>query len=285
MDISTNNGTEMTGIASTHTSSTACQRIPPDSRPVPPHTTSPTMRPATGEPGDSLEERRKLLDDVTHSIDAAADYWATRKEEFLWLAGELYLGFVDPAMFYGEEPFFEQDMFNLLFTEWTLFEFPFYKGLTPLQEYAAHPPVDASPQDVRWMREVMDAQFFSRFEIRHKEPASGMTTLVDVCTSKRYDVFDEVLCNVDRWKSGTIAMRIARVGDLWLHVGKVHLYDRAEAHFTAVDGPGAFHPEDRINKPWAEQAGFYLRLIRDLIGLDGRYRATTKLVSTEWSDR
>lgn len=213
---------------------------------------------------------------IEQDLMAMADYWVARKHEYLWLANSLFMGFVDPAFVYGEEPIIEQDSFNMMFTEWVLFEFPFYDGRTPLEEYLAHPPLGSKDAHLERLQQLTGSQFFSRFEIRGKEATSGACTLVDVCTGKRYDVLDRELCDTDRWRDGTIATRIARVRGTWLAIGRSHFYDRAAPHLTTTDGPGFFHPEDRIFKPWAEHAGFYLRLMRDIIGIDGRYRRTTK---------
>lgn len=238
-----------------------------------------TMREAAGT--QTVERahhdaRQRLRQETGCSVTAMATYWATRKHEFLWLAGDLFVGFVDPACRYGEEPLTTDEQLNAIFTEWVLYEFPFYDGRTLLKEYLVHPPHAADERDRALLEQVARTQFFSRFEIRAKDRSTGMCTLVDVQTARRYDVLDPHICTNDRWQTGTIARRIACVRGTWLPVGQTVFYDRAAPHETASDGPGCFHPEDRIRKPWAEQAGFYLRLVRDILGIDGRYRATSQ---------
>lgn len=238
-----------------------------------------TMREAAGTQtveragNDAMQQLRQ---ETVCSLTAMAAYWATRKHEFLWLAGDLFLGFVDPACRYGEEPLTTEEQLNMIFTEWMLYEFPFYDGRTPLKEYLVHPPHTAHEHERAILAQVACTQFFSRFEIRAKDHATGMCALVDARTAQRYDVLDPRICTTDRWQTGTIALRIACVRGTWLPVGQTVFYDRAAPRETASDGPGSFHPEDRIRKPWAEQAGFYLRLVRDVLGIDGRYRATSR---------
>ena len=72
---------------------------------------------------------------------------------------------------------------------------------------------------------------------------------------------------------------------LWVPLANTRLYDRAAPADTALDGPGFFHPEDRVRKPEAEHASFYLRLVRDIIGIDGRYRHTATIPPDETRDR
>lgn len=229
---------------------------------------------STSDSEHRLQKTRRVAQAAQAAVNAAAENLMARKHEALGLSSEMFLEFVDPAMFHGEQPFLDEDYFNTIFTEWVLFEAPVFEGRTPLQEYLAHPPAHAAKQDVALIRKVIETQFFSRFEIRYKDTDTGICTLVDVCTDKRYDVFNEALCATERWRDGTIALRIARIEGIWVHVGHVQLYDRAAPIHTSVDGPGFFHPEDRVRKPQAEHAGFYLRLIRDIIGIDGRYRRT-----------
>ena len=71
---------------------------------------------------------------------------------------------------------------------------------------------------------------------------------------------------------------------LWQVVGQVHLYDRADPDVTRVDGPGALHPDDLRAEDMCD-AGLFLRLVRDVLGVDGRYAPTLSMVSVEGDAR
>lgn len=207
-----------------------------------------------------------------HAMRAIALYWEARKPEFLFEAECEFFDFVNPAFLYGEPPLLDPECLTALFTEWVLFDRPYHEGKTLVETYSARPPVDATPEQIRRARQIAETQLFTRFIIRHKNRASGMAVLEDIQTARRFDVYDPTLCACDRWRNGTIGERIACVDGLWSPIARICLYDRAAPQDTAVDGPGFFHPEDRIKRPEAEHATFYLRLVRDVIGIDGRYR-------------
>lgn len=217
------------------------------------------------------------FDVVQADINAMARYWEDRKLEFLEPANELFMAFVDPAFRYGEEPYVGHDEFSMFFTEWVLFEFAFLERRTPLEEYAAHPPAGTEPARVARLGEIARSQFFSRFAILDKDPATETVVLSDVVTRRRYDVCDPVTCLQPRWRDGTIGVRIACADGAWHAVGQAHLYDRALPEHTDRDGPGFFHEEDRLIRPEAEHMGFYLRLLRDTVGIEGRYRHTASI--------
>lgn len=220
-----------------------------------------------------------MVDETTieRAIDRAGMYWQERKEEVLEEANVVFLGFVDPAFLYGEPPMVPHETVSLLFTEWLVFDFPALGDETPFTWCAKHPHelgADVPADERRCLRAVARTQFFSRFEILEKDAESGMCTFRDVCDGRRYDVHSPFVCAKESWRRGTVAVRIARFNRVWYDVGRVHLYDRATLEETGTDGPGMFHPEDRARRPEAEFVGFYLRLIRDVIGIDGRYRET-----------
>lgn len=230
-----------------------------------------------GAGGDTCANEARLRPDdpVDQALLEMALYWEQRKDEFVEPGNVLFFGFVDPAEFYDEPPMLGFETLGMISTEWLLFEFAHFDGRTPLEEYVRNPPETASESSLRVLGQVARSQFFSRFEILDKDMERGVVTLSDVYGSKRYDVLDERACKIQHWSDGTLAQRIAYVDGSWRMVGKAHYYDRAAAADTRVDGPGSFHPEDRILKPEAEFASFYMRLMRDLIGIDGRYRKTT----------
>lgn len=236
-------------------------------------------RDTTGEDApDSGREHGQSPQDAcpVEDIDAVSRYWQAHKALLLEPANEVFLDFVRPALLYGEEPFLDNQTLALLFTDWVLFDFAFFAGRTPLEQFVAH-PVDVDGAQLARLRRIADSQFFSRFEILYKDRETGICALTDVRDGHRYDVLDPVLCRKEQWRDGTIGMRIARAAGPWTPVGSCHLYDRAPAHETAVDGPGFVHPEDAQLRPDAAQASFFLRMLRDLIGIDGRYRHTTTI--------
>lgn len=213
--------------------------------------------------------------DVRDDVNCMAAYWERRKMEFLDAAASEFDRYVKPASWYERDPSPRSIMLvNGLFTEWVLFERPMEQGRTPLELYIERRPA-AMPQ-ASWARlaEVRDTQFFSRFAICHKDLSTGMCILRDVRSGRRYDVFDEHLCSIDRWRDGTLAERIGCVEGEWRPVAQACLYDRAAPDDTAVDGPGEVHPEDEGKLPQAMLDSYYLRLVRDTYGIDGRYLST-----------
>lgn len=218
------------------------------------------------------------FEDVQRAIRYVADYWIKRKWAFLNEANEEFVAFVDPA-FYHRECLMPDEVasVNMCFTEWALFERPLRCGKTPLQILRDNPPANA-PEGLGTILDAVDSsQLFSRFAICDKDTANGMTVLRDVRTNRRYDVLDSHICSMGHWETGTIAVRIASVRDVWQTVGQVYLYDHVPAWENVIDGPGEMHPEDYLCKPEAEHAGFYLRLLRDILGIDGRYHESARV--------
>lgn len=211
------------------------------------------------------------------AVQYVADYWVKRKWTFLNQANEEFVDFVDPAAYYKEcLTQSEIAMLNMCFTEWVLFERPLRRGRTPLQLLIDMVPADMPDGAADILRQIDDTQLFSRFAILHKDLSTGMATLRDVRTDKRYEVHAPHICEVEHWDRGSIGVRIACVDDAWQVVGRVHMYDHADADAYVADGPGEMHPEDFICKPEAEFASFYLRLARDVLGIDGRYHETAR---------
>lgn len=218
-------------------------------------------------------------EDVERCVDEMADYWMKRKWVFLEQANEEFIDFVDPAVFYQECLRPEDVMLiNLCFTEWVLFERPVLGRRTPLSVYVEGVVASRGDSASDILRQVADTQFFSRFAILDKDRARGVAALRDLRTDRRYDVHDPGLCARDEWFDGSVALRIAAIDDVWQMVGRVRLYDHAAPELTAHDGPGEVHPEDRLRRSEMDEAGFYLRLIRDTLGVEGRYHATARAV-------
>lgn len=206
-----------------------------------------------------------------------ADYWVKRKWSFLNQANEEFVSFVDPAVLY-KECLTEEDvvLINMCFTEWALFERPVRRGRTPLQVLADTPPAGMPEGFAGALRQIDESQLFSRFAILDKDRQAGVAVLRDCRTDRRYDVIAPRICSVDRWHDGSIGVRIGCVDGTWQVVGQVHIYDIASPDTYVADGPGEMHPEDYLRKPEAEFAGFYMRLVRDVLGIEGRYHQSAR---------
>lgn len=217
---------------------------------------------------------------VERDVAMMAEWWGRRKVGWLDRAAREFGELVDPYAYYAVNPALDEIMLaNMCFTEWFLFESLLQDGKTPLGRYIDRHPDGASDRAIERLRQVEVTQFFSRFEIKGKDAASGICDLRDVRTDTCYEVLDRRLCKRRRWCKGTIAERIGCVDDQWQLVGQVHLYDRALPQDTAVDGPGEVHPEDIGDGFDTARMSYYLRLLRDTIGMGGRYVSTVQAVS------
>lgn len=216
---------------------------------------------------------------VERDIDRVARYWQLRKFQFFDKVADEFLSIVQPAVAFVDEPDPDEAVLvSLAMTEWFLFDRAYRDGRTPLECFIEDPPRDVRAASLKRLRQVARTQFFSRFSILSKDRPPGFSVLEDTRTGSRYDVYDQHLRDVDRWCDGVIAERIGYVDGRWQLVGRLHLYDRASDSLTAPDGPGAVHPEDGELAGHWEKAGFYLRLVRDCLGVDGRYRDTVRCV-------
>ena len=218
---------------------------------------------------DHVLDRGRLTEAVGDDIADMAQFWMLRKFQFLESARTQFEVIVDPWLSYCEEPSQSEIMaYNMAFTDWLLFERPYYHGKTLLELY-----VD---------EQVRDTQYFSRFGILDKDPATGMVALRDTRTDRRFDVYDPHIVQKERWRDGAIAVRIACVDDVWLTAGQLYLYDIARLSDTAVDGPGAVHPEDLEDGFDTSCISFFLRLVRDIMGAQGRYVKSLNIYEQEW---
>ena len=206
-----------------------------------------------------------------------------RKFQFLEPAREQFEIIVDPWLSYCEEPSQNEIMaYNMAFTDWLLFERPYYHGKTLLELYVDEPPASISPASLGRLKQVRDTQYFSRFGILDKNPASGMVVLKDTRTDHRFDVYDPHIVRKEHWNDGAIAVRLACADDVWLTAGQLYLYDIARLNDTAVDGPGAVHPEDLQDGLDTSCISFFLRLVRDIMGAQGRYVKSLNIYEQEW---
>lgn len=223
-----------------------------------------------------------VYETVASDLFEMAQYWIARKAAFLADATCEFERLVDPALSYEPDPAPNHIVaFNQAFTEWVLFERELRDGMTPLQLFVVERPVALSPAAYDRLRYVEQSHFFSRFLIEEKDLACGANVLMDTRSGCCYEVFDPHLAQTERWRDGVIAERIACVDGIWIGVGQLYLYDLAPADETRDDGPGEVHAEDLECGVDTSQIGFYLRLVRDVMGVDGRYAHTMKIRSPE----
>jgi len=174
---------------------------------------------------DQVFDRAQLAEAVGNDIADMAHFWMLRKFQFLEPAREQFEIIVDPWLSYCEEPSQNEIMaYNMAFTDWLLFERPYYHGKTLLELYADEPPASISPASLGRLKQVRDTQYFSRFGILDKDPATGMVVLKDTRTDRRFDAYDPHIVQKEHWNDGAIAVRIACVDDVWLTAGGLFLY-------------------------------------------------------------
>lgn len=215
--------------------------------------------------------------DVELDMNEVARYWALRKFQYIDRARMEFELLIDPALYHAENPSNEDMMLcNQCFTEWMIFDWTGYKGGSLLQGYLAAPPRSLGARRRDRIEQIAGTQRFSRFEILDKDPSDGMLVLRDVQDLERYEVSDEHACNIDRWRDGTLGIRIAQVDGSWYHVGINHLYDKAPVEVTGADGPGMLHEEELDRHPWLLDSTFFERLLHDVMGSDGRYQPTMR---------
>lgn len=232
---------------------------------------------------DHVLDRGRLAEAVGDDIAGMAQFWMLRKFQFLESARTQFEVIVDPWLSYCEEPSQNEIMaYNMAFTDWLLFERPYYHGKTLLELYVDEPPASLSPVSLRRLEQVRDTHYFSRFGILDKDPATGMVALRDTRTDRRFDVYDPHIVQKEHWRDGAIAVRLACVDDVWLTAGQLYPYDIARLSDTAVDGPGAVHPEDLEDGFDTSCISFFLRLVRDIMGAQGRYVKSLNIYKQEW---
>lgn len=209
---------------------------------------------------DHVLDRGRLDEAVGNDIADMAQFWMLRKFQFLESAREQFEIIVDPWLSYCEEPSQSEIMaYNMAFTDWLLFERPYYHGKTLLELYVDEPPASLSPASLRRLEQVRDTR-----------------------TDRRFDVYDPHIVQKEHWRDGAIAVRIACIDDVWLTAGQLYLYDIARLSDTAVDGPGAVHPEDLEDGFDTSCISFFLRLVRDIMGAQGRYVKSLNIYEQEW---
>lgn len=219
------------------------------------------------------------LSAVDRDILDFAEYWGARKARWIDAASSEFEEYVHPFAMRMRSPLPRYlAMTNIYFTEWALFERPLIDGRTPLQLYIEQSARTLPEDSLDRMRQVERTQFFSRFSIVEKDVPSSSVRLVDVWTGSAYEVLDPVICSTERWREGTIAERIACVDGIWCPVGQARLYDCAPVGQSIQDDLG--EPRD-VGAQGEEAGSYYLHLLRDVIGVDGRFSNTLKLVEVD----
>ena len=95
---------------------------------------------------DQVFDRAQLAEAVGNDIADMAHFWMPRKFQFLEPARNQFEIIVDPWLSYCEEPSQNEIMaYNMAFTDWLLFERPYYHGKTLLELYVDEPPASISP--------------------------------------------------------------------------------------------------------------------------------------------
>ena len=121
---------------------------------------------------DHVLDRGRLAEAVGNDIADMAQFWMLRKFQFLESARTQFEVIVDPWLSYCEEPSQNEIMaYNMAFTDWLLFERPYYHGKTLLELYVDEPPALLSPASLRRLKQVRDTHYFSRFGILDKDRA------------------------------------------------------------------------------------------------------------------
>lgn len=216
--------------------------------------------------------------EVERDIAAVAEYWGKRRLGWLDRAAEEFDALVAPFTYYDLDASNEEiQAVNRYFTEWFLFERPLRGGLTPLELYIDQCSSDADRARLARLRQVADTQLFARFAILQKDRSKNRIALRDMATGSVYSVHDPLACNQERWQDGTLAQRIACVDGVWHVVGQARLYDAAASDGVGPDGPGTMRSEDAGRVPSTVAMSPYVRLLRDVIGIDGRYTSTFRL--------
>lgn len=222
--------------------------------------------------------------------DIASVYvrWADRGAEYFERSRSEYERVVDPAAYYRQDPdMSELEAVNLSYTEWFLFEFGMRGGKSPVECYVDDPPSDATRAQLGRLRQVADTQFFSRFGIEGKRRDEGDVELVDLMGGGGYVAHVPVACHRRSWRTGSLAVRIARVDGHWMQVGGMLLYDRSPSRRAAGAGPGEFHEDVGVElgpDGWSltereRSESYYLNFLHDVMGLGGAFTDTFRCVA------
>ena len=144
---------------------------------------------------------------------------------------------VDPEAYHHTPSPDEILQCNMAFSEWSVFDFDLGNEMTPIKRAARCDPS---------LKEFADTQFYSIFWVISQDKEADLTRLRDIVTCEDFLVKDHMLAHKERWATGTLGTRIARVGKEWHLAGQVHLHDNAESeplpHAEGGDGLGIQNP-------------------------------------------
>ena len=219
------------------------------------------------------------LSAVDRDILDFAEYWGARKARWIDAASSEFEEYVHPFAMRMRSPLPRYlAMTNIYFTEWALFERPLIDGRTPLQLYIEQSARTLPEDSLDRMRQVERTQFFSRFSIVEKDVAASRVRLVDVWTGKCLrgprsgDLLDRALARGHHRRTHRVR------GRHLVPVGQARLYDCAPVGQSIQDDLG--EPRD-VGAQGEEAGSYYLHLLRDVIGVDGRFSNTLKLVEVD----
>ena len=228
-----------------------------------------------------------VADKIWEDLYAVYRRWEDRSAEYFDRSRETFEDAVRPAAYYeksASSPLVTQA--NMAYTEWFLFEFDLAGGRTPLELFIGAPPQVTASACVERLAQIAETQRFSRFAIRDKSLETSELRVVDLRTAEEHAVVNRIACERSTWRDGTLAQRIARVGGSWYFVGQTLLYDRASYEPCSGEGPGELEGTVTLAcRPGGfgfihrEPSGsYFLDVLRDVIGIDGPYRDTLRVV-------
>jgi len=181
-------------------------------------------------------------------------------------AARQFTNTVDPRIAY--QPYasqHDQDMMNLFFTEWFLFEYILASGQTPLRSYVANPPHGAEEESVKALSELVDSQTFSQFTVHELKPHENTAVFQDMRDGQCYLVHDAYVSRKPSYEKGSVATRIGKINDEWQCLGGVLVHDNTAAEDTFILD---FLPFDGVH------ASQFLALAKNVIGTKGSTRVS-----------
>lgn len=213
--------------------------------------------------------------------------WEDREAEYFDRSREEYERFVRPTVCYEEFPDPEvMKHVNICYTEWFLFEFLLARGMTPLELFVDEPPAGVSEACLDRLDQVAVTEAFSRFAIREKHLPGDRVRLYDLRAMREVIVRLPVVNRRSTWDDGTLSLRVARVDDEWVGVGKTLFYDRSPLVDEMEPGPGerdACCILAQADEGWhyvhhAPSSSYYLNFVHELIGIDGSCADSFRIV-------
>ena len=187
--------------------------------------------------------------------DILEEFKAENRETFE-LARSLFAALVDPELYYQDSiSQDEANYLNQIFTEWFLFDFKLSGGLSLMEEAAIDDPT---------ISEFARTQFYSRFWVTKQDRRRGVIRLRDTRTCDEFEVWDKAAASRRGWRKGTLGVRIARVGDVWVTAGATSLHDNASSKPQPAR-PGAHNGAE--DDPW-----LFLRDAEAVVGHSGVFR-------------